>query len=55
MDKLCATGVTLILVSHNTNDIERICDRAIWIDNGVIKFDGNVNKTISNYENTLKK
>jgi lipopolysaccharide transport system ATP-binding protein len=51
IDQLCSTGVTLILVSHNTNDIKWICDRAIWIDNGVIKFDGNVNKAISNYEN----
>ena len=51
IEQLCATGVTLILVSHNTNDIEQICDRAVWIDSGVIKFDGNVTKAISNYEN----
>lgn len=34
-------GVTIILVSHSLGQVERLCDRAIWIDNGSIKEDGN--------------
>lgn len=33
-------GVTIILVSHDLQSIEKICDRSIWIDNGRIKEDG---------------
>jgi ABC-2 type transport system ATP-binding protein len=51
IDQLCQEGVTLILVSHNTRDIEQICDRAVWIDEGIIKYDGAVQETIKHYTN----
>lgn len=55
IDELCKNGITLMLVTHNTKDIERVCNRAIWIDNGFIKFDGPVHETIDAYEDALKK
>ncbi|MBN1261651.1 MAG: ABC transporter ATP-binding protein [Anaerolineae bacterium] len=33
-------GVTIVLVSHNLSDIETMCDRAIWLDEGRITADG---------------
>ncbi|SMF68272.1 ABC-2 type transport system ATP-binding protein [Paenibacillus uliginis N3/975] len=33
-------GVTIVIVSHTTNQIENLCNRAIWIDNGLIREDG---------------
>ena len=33
-------GTTIVLVSHSPGQIEQICDRAIWIENGKIKEDG---------------
>lgn len=33
-------GVTIILVTHNSGDVELLCDRAIWIENHQIKMDG---------------
>lgn len=35
-----AGGVTIIMVSHDSNSIERFCDRAIWINNGLIEEQG---------------
>lgn len=34
------TGVTIVLVSHSTDQIESICDRSIWIHDGKIQADG---------------
>ncbi|MBN2776022.1 MAG: ABC transporter ATP-binding protein [Bacteroidales bacterium] len=39
IDDLVAKGKTLIVVSHNMNDIIRIAKRIIYIDNGKIKSD----------------
>ena len=33
-------GTTIVIVSHSTDQIERICDRSIWIEEGVIKMMG---------------
>ncbi|WP_422658507.1 ABC transporter ATP-binding protein [Paenibacillus sp. EC2-1] len=33
-------GVTIVIVSHTTSQIEILCNRAIWIDSGLIKEDG---------------
>ena len=43
-------GVTMILVSHSTADVEKICTRAIWIDNHRIKMDGPVSEVIPEYK-----
>lgn len=33
-------GTTIVLVSHSTDQIERICDRSIWIQDGRIRREG---------------
>lgn len=33
-------GTTIVIVSHSLGQIEQICDRSIWIHEGVIKEDG---------------
>lgn len=35
-----ANGATIIIVSHSMGQIEQICDRSIWIHQGIIKEDG---------------
>jgi ABC-2 type transport system ATP-binding protein len=35
-----ASGRTMVIVSHNLNDIERVCDRAIYIKSGSVVADG---------------
>ena len=33
-------GTTIIIVSHSLDQIEKICDRSIWIEDGVIREEG---------------
>ena len=35
-----AAGTTIVIVSHNMTQLERICGRTIWLDNGHIRMDG---------------
>ncbi len=51
MEEFRSKGITMILVSHNTQDVERICTRVIWIDNHKIKMDGTVSQVIPEYKN----
>lgn len=38
--ELKASGVTIVIVSHDTNTIERFCNKAVWIDDGhVVAYD----------------
>lgn len=34
-------GTTIVIVSHSLGQIEQICDRSIWIHDGLIKAEGN--------------
>ncbi len=36
-----AKGTTIVIVSHSLEQIEEICERSIWIDEGVIREEGN--------------
>jgi lipopolysaccharide transport system ATP-binding protein len=36
MDKLAASGCTLLLVSHSMQQVLQFCDRAIWLERGEI-------------------
>lgn len=40
MDDLVGSGVTVLFVSHNPYAIERLCDRAIYLQNGEIAASG---------------
>ena len=36
--EICESGATVLFVSHGTNQIAQLCQRAIWIDGGRIKM-----------------
>lgn len=42
-------GTTIVLVSHSTAQIEQICDRSIWIHEGLIKAEGNTKEVNQQY------
>ncbi|MCD8307458.1 MAG: ABC transporter ATP-binding protein [Clostridia bacterium] len=46
--ELCAKGVTFVIVSHNSN-VKRYCKRAIWIDEGVVREDGDIGIVFKHY------
>ncbi|GEQ18874.1 ABC transporter ATP-binding protein [Clostridium butyricum] len=49
MQEIKAEGKTIVIVSHDTGSIERLCDRAIWIDQGIKKKDGLPHDVIALY------
>ena len=40
---------TVVLVSHNVNLIKELCDRAVWIEEGISKSQGNVSEVLNEY------
>jgi lipopolysaccharide transport system ATP-binding protein len=42
--------MTIILVSHSTEEIRRLCDRVIWLESGKIVKDGEPDPIIDLYE-----
>jgi len=47
--KLIKGGITTVFVSHNLQDIEEICNRAIWLDHGRVIAEGEPKKVIDKY------
>jgi len=47
--RLIKGGVTTILVSHNLPAIKEICDRAIWLDEGRIREEGEPERVVEEY------
>lgn len=43
-------GVTVILTTHDMNDVEKICKRVILINEGTKKFDGSLNSFCDTYK-----
>lgn len=43
-------GTTIVLVSHSLDQVKKICDKAIWIDNGVIREEGSTYKVTKDYQ-----
>lgn len=46
-------GMTLILVSHNLNEIKELCERIIFIDKGLIIEDTQIDKILENHKTLL--
>ncbi len=42
-------GVTIVLVTQTPSQVEEICDRALWLDNGKIRMCGNCEEVCSAY------
>ena len=42
-------GVAMVFVSHAMGDIEKVCDRVIWIDDHAIRMAGKPSEVISSY------
>lgn len=42
-------GVAIVLVSHSLTEVERLCDRAIWLQNGLVRADGDSTGVVDEY------
>src|SRR5438270_9196444 len=49
MEGLRTGGRTVLFVSHNMAAVENLCSRALWIDSGQLRMDGNAKDVIKGY------
>lgn len=46
-------GVTVLFVSHAAEDVRHMCNKAIWLENGKIVMQGNVDEVCDKYMESL--
>jgi ABC-type polysaccharide/polyol phosphate transport system ATPase subunit len=49
METFRKRGTTILFVSHALDAVERLCERAVWIDQGKVRHSGDVDETASAY------
>mgnify|MGYP003455292869 FL=1 len=54
IDKFLNGDTTVLVVSHDLDFIRTSCDKAIWLEQGRIKFSGNGAETVDRYLSTVK-
>ncbi|MBP8855610.1 MAG: ABC transporter ATP-binding protein [Oscillospiraceae bacterium] len=54
MRELMSGGTTVILVSHNIKQIERMCNKAAWLEKGRVKMNGSCEEVSAAYKNYKK-
>ncbi len=47
--ELKESGKTIVIVTHNTNQVKQFCDRAVWLYKGEIRMDGKIDKVLDEY------
>lgn len=45
-------GTTLLFVSHSTEQVERVCNKALWLDHGHMKMVGDCNEVCEAYRHS---
>ena len=51
MMELMSGGTTVLFVSHNIEQIESICKKAVWLEKGTVKLIGSVQDVCGAYKN----
>lgn len=47
-------GVTILFVTHALDTVHELCDRAIWIDEGQVRFSGETRQVVEMYRDSLE-
>jgi ABC-type polysaccharide/polyol phosphate transport system ATPase subunit len=55
MQEVSKSGRTIVFVSHQINQIRRLCERVLWIDAGRIRQSGPAGEVIAAYEAAMMK
>ncbi len=42
-------GVTILLVSHDLDAVEQMCDEILWLDKGVVRAFGPASEIVARY------
>jgi len=49
------SGVTILFVSHNLEQVRALCDRVLWLEGGAVRAWGDVSAVLDQYEDYLEK
>ena len=55
MQDLLDGGTTLLLVSHSSDTVRRMCRKAMWLDHGEARMTGEMEEVVSAYEQAISK
>jgi teichoic acid transport system ATP-binding protein len=50
INEVRSSANTVVMVTHNLNEIRATCNRAIWLEQGTIVVDGDTDEVIERYE-----
>ncbi len=50
LQELINNGAAVVLVSHDMNAVRKLAQRAIWLENGVVKMSGSTEQVVAAYE-----
>jgi ABC-type polysaccharide/polyol phosphate transport system ATPase subunit len=53
MGDVARQGRTVVLVSHQMNQMRRLCNRVVWVDGGQIRITGSAHEVVSAYESAM--
>lgn len=53
MEELMSGGTTLLFVSHSEEQVKKLCQKAAWIDHGVLKYYGSVKEAFLRYNTQM--
>lgn len=54
LEELKEEGKTIVFVTHGMGAVKRFCTRAVWLHQGVIKMDGEIEPVINEYVKETK-
>ena len=49
LESLRDSNKTIVIVTHSLESVKKLCNRAIWIKDGIVKEDGNTKDVIEKY------
>ena len=55
MRSMITGGTTVLFVSHSLKQIQSLCDRVVWLENGTVKKIGNPKEICDEYEEFMMK
>jgi len=55
MQDIIGDAKSVIIVTHSLQTVEKLCNRAIWLDHGTIHFDGKPREAVALYKQYVRK
>lgn len=49
LSELKKSGMTIVIVTHTMSAVNKLCDRAVWLNDGAIRLDGNAEEITKEY------